>query len=374
MNNEDEMLVSKHVLPLADYNAGMSIAELKRKYNVSRISKLASNENPFGTADSVKAALSDIGNLAQYPDPACSELRQLLSRQLEVPETHLAFGNGSEDLINMICHTFLETGDKVLTVVPSFGLHILYPKSHGAEVITSFMTEKLEFDIDDLTSKLKQDKPKVFFIASPSNPVGCTLKPHQLDKLIQSQQPETLFVFDEAYYEFAAYEEGYEDVLAKLQAAGKPYILLRTLSKAYSLAGVRVGFAVCSSESFPRYLNKIRLPFNVNQIAQRAAVAALTDEKHLEKTLSWNQTAREEMYKQLCEMGIQPASSHGNFLFFETSFPSKELAEELLKLGVIVKPWLEQGYQNFIRVSIGNEEENQHFISSLATILHSKNN
>ncbi|MDC0609604.1 histidinol-phosphate transaminase [Vibrio sp.] len=364
-----DQLVSSYVAPLTDYNAGLSIEALKKKYQVEKIAKLGSNENPFGTANSVKLALSEDDNLAHYPDPDCSELKSLLSSRLDAPTSHFVMGNGSEDLINMICHSFLQAGDDVLTVIPSFGLHILYPKSYGANVIASYMTSDLTFDVDDLVEKLKA-KPKLFFIASPSNPVGCTLSSTDVDKLIENQSEETLFVFDEAYYEFAAHESTYSDVVEKLKQSGKPFILLRTLSKAYSLAGLRVGYALCGSENIARYLNKIRLPFNVNRLAQKAAKAALNDNEHLTKTLEWNSQARSELFNQLTEMGLAPIPSQGNFLFFRTNMRSTDLAEALRWHGVIIKPWLEQGYTDYVRVSIGNKEENQQFITSLAAILH----
>ncbi len=364
-----DKLVSRYVAPLSDYNAGLSIEALKQKYNVSKIAKLGSNENPFGTPASVRKVLDEPHNLAHYPDPTCSELKSLLSQRLNVPASHIVTGNGSEDIINMICQTFLEEGDDVLTVVPSFGLHILYPKSHGANVIISHMTKDLKFDIEDLTKTLKEQRPKVFFIASPSNPVGCTLSSDDVDQLLASQSSDTLFVFDEAYFEFAAHEPDYFDVLAKLQSSGKPYILLRTLSKAYSLAGLRVGYAICATENMAKYLNKIRLPFNVNRLAQKAAVAALNDQNHLEKTLTWNNQARTILFNQLEELGLNPIPSHGNFIFFSTAKSSVDIAEQLLGQGVIIKPWLEDGYKNYLRVSIGSEEENQHFITSLTAIL-----
>lgn len=375
MKSMDEIavgLASQFILPLSDYNAGLSVEALKKKYDVDKIAKLGSNENPFGTPDSVKRVLSEYNNLAHYPDPTCSDLKQVISQKMGVDPQHIVMGNGSEDLIAMISHCFIEPGDKVLTVVPSFGLHILYPKSFGAEMIIAPMTDDLTFDVDLLAQSLKESVPKLFFIASPSNPVGCALNADQIQQLLDSQQSETLFVFDEAYYEYAAGDADYPDVLALLESSGKPFILLRTLSKAFSLAGLRVGYGVCASPKMVMLLNKIRLPFNVNRLAQKAAMAALQDHAHLEKTMSWNRQAKEVVFKQLQALGLNPAPSKGNFLFFETEYPSAEIAEQLLTLGVIVKAWAETGYTHFLRVSIGSKEENDHFIASLATILCSK--
>ncbi|MCE0492780.1 histidinol-phosphate transaminase [Vibrio salinus] len=373
MQTMDEIvdkLVSHYVAPLHDYNAGLSVEALKKKYNVSKIAKLGSNENPFGTPESVRKVLNEMHNLAHYPDPGCHELKVTLGQRYDTPPSHIVTGNGSEDIINMLCHAFLEDGDSVLTVTPSFGLHILYPESHGANVIISQMTDALTFDIDDLTQKLEHIRPKLFFIASPSNPVGCTLSSVEIDQLLSHQSSDTLFVFDEAYFEFAACEDGYCDVLEKLKSSGKPFILLRTLSKAYSLAGLRIGYALCATENMATYLNKVRLPFNVNRLAQKAAIAALADAKHLEKTLIWNKQARAMLFNELTKLDLNPIPSQGNFLFFSTSMPSVNIAERLLTKGVIVKPWAEKNYTNYLRVSIGTDEENQHFITSLKAILN----
>ncbi|MDV7105614.1 histidinol-phosphate transaminase [Vibrio sp. TH_r3] len=375
MKSMDEIVVelaNKFVVPLNDYNAGLSVEALKAKYKVEKIAKLASNENPFGTPDSVKKVLDDQHNLAHYPDPTCRDLKSAIGQIMNVDEQKLIMGNGSEDIIAMISHAFIEVGDKVLTVVPSFGLHILYPKSFGAEMIIAPMTDDLQFDVNSLCRQLRDSIPKLFFIASPSNPVGCTLSKADIQLLLDSQHAQTLFVFDEAYYEYAVGGKDYPDVLALLQSSGKPFILLRTLSKAYSLAGLRVGYGVCASAKMVKLLNKIRLPFNVNRLAQKAAIAALFDAEHLDKTMKWNETAKQDLFEKLQKLGLDPAPSKGNFLFFKTAYPSTEIAEQLLILGVIVKAWAEPGYSNYLRVSIGSKSENEHFITSLATILHSK--
>lgn len=363
-------LVSQHVQPLANYNAGLSLEELKKRYNVTKIAKLASNENPFGTPEAVANVLNDAGNLAYYPDPNCTELRELLAQKFNVDAQSLVFGNGSEDIISIICRVFLEAGDDVLTIVPSFGLHILYPQSCGANVLIAEMTDSLEFDIEKIVQLLQTYQPKLFFIASPSNPVGTALNGGQIQTILDALSDKTLLVFDEAYYEYAQTDADYPDVQQILEHSGKPYILLRTLSKAYSLAGLRVGYGICSEPSIAGYIDKLRTPFNVNRIAQRAAVAALNDTTHLEKTLTWNTQARQTLLEQLNELGISAAQSHGNFLFFKTDFPATELAGELLKHGVIIKPWLEKGYENYLRVSIGTQDENEHFLATLKTIIN----
>lgn len=366
-------LVNKNVSGLGAYNAGLSVDELKAKYQVDQVAKLGSNENPFPTSIAVTNVLQEDDNLGHYPDPYCKSLTKALADKLAVPAESIVVGNGSEDLIGIISRVFIEPGDKVMTVVPSFGLHILYPKACGATVLIAEMTAQLKFDIEKIVTMLSVEKPKLFFIASPSNPVGCSLNQEDIKAILHHLSDDTLLVFDEAYYEYAKDDADYPDVLSILKASGKPFVLLRTFSKAYSLAGLRVGYGVFYPTALADYTHKLRTPFNVNRIAQKAAVVALSDDAHLSKTMAWNRLARDQMMSELIALGLSPEVSKGNYLFFATDWHGTELAKRLLRYGVIVKPWLEEGYQQYIRVSIGTEMENQLFITSLREILNSSN-
>lgn len=364
-----EHLINKYVSGLEEYNAGLSIEKLKQMFQVDRIAKLGSNESPFSPSDDVLNALQEANHLALYPDSDCGELRRVLAEKMAIDESLFVFGNGSEDLISIISRTFIDVGDKVMTVVPSFGLHILYPVSCGAKMLIAPMTEELEFDIEKIEQLLKDEQPKVFFIASPSNPVGCSLNQEDIHRILKQLSNKTLLVFDEAYYEYSRHDEDYPDVLSLLKGSGKPFVLLRTLSKAYSLAGLRVGYGVFCPAKLGQYINKVKTPFNVNSLAQKAAIAAINDEAHVNRTVNWNYFAREKMMSDLRSLGLFPHESKGNFLFFSTQWDAVDLAQDLLRCGVIVKPWMEQGYKQYLRVSIGGEADNSLFISSLANVL-----
>ncbi len=362
-------LVNKNVIGLGAYNAGLSVEELKKKYQVEKVAKLASNENPFPTSAVVLKALQSADNLSHYPDPYCKALGSALAQDLDVSEESIVVGNGSEDLLSIISRVFVEVGDKVMTVVPSFGLHISYPVACGAKMLIAHLTDDLEFDLDKITTMLRTEKPKLFFIASPCNPVGCSLNGIEVQRIIDSVSHETLLVFDEAYYEYAKDDEDYPDVLSLLKASGKPFVLLRTFSKAYSLAGLRVGYGVFYPTELAAYVHKLRTPFNVNRYAQKAAIAALHDHENLEKTIAWNNVERKKMASELIRLGLSPQPSKGNYLFFATDWNGAELAQRLLSYGVIIKPWLEEGYEEYVRVSIGAKEENEQFIHCLSKIL-----
>jgi histidinol-phosphate aminotransferase len=228
------------------------------------------------------------------------------------------------------------------------------------------MTAALDFDVAGLEAALAQ-VPNLFYLPTPWNPVGAALDAAGLQRVIRATSPATMFVLDEAYREFTSPQV--PDGLAALRGAGIPYILLRTFSKAFGLAGLRVGYAVCSSPRIAQVLSLAKTPFNVNAVAQAAAVAALGDQQWMRDATAMIRRERERVRAALQAMGLLVAPSEGNFLFFDVQRSSAETAAELLKAGVIVKPWLEAKYQTFIRASIGSEWENDQLLSSLAGIL-----
>jgi histidinol-phosphate aminotransferase len=362
-------LARREVRNMASYNAGLSSEAVRQRFALERIAKLGSNENHFGPSSRVIAAVTrEAQHVGLYPDPECTELRLALAARLGVEGARLIFGNGSEDLLGIISRVFLDHGDQVVTVLPSFGLHLLYPEAVGAEVIGVPMTAQLQIDVDGLLAALTP-RTRLLMFACPSNPVGCALNEQQLQSILDTLGPQTLLVFDEAYFEYACHAPGYPDCLALLEASGKPYILLRTFSKAYALAGLRVGYGVASDVVLANLVDRLRTPFNLNRCAQAAAVAALDDEEHLEQTLRHVASERERLFNALQALGVRPVPSLANFLFFATPFAAESVNQQLLARGVIVKPWREAGYTEYLRVSIGSAEDNQWFLEQLEASL-----
>jgi histidinol-phosphate aminotransferase len=351
---------------LPAYNAGLSGEFVRARYGVSHVAKLGSNENPRGASAAVLAHLAQFttpGTLALYPDPSCSALRALIAERLAVDQEQLLFGNGSEDLLAIAAHTFLAPGDEVITVVPSFGLHIIYPQSVGAKVITVPMRSDFEFDVDALIAAISP-QTRMLIISNPSNPVGCAMDAAEMRRLLNAVSPGTLVLWDEAYFEYAADEDRYPDSLSVLRESGLPWLLLRTFSKAYGLAALRVGYGVASAPELAGLMNRVRTPFNINQIAQQAAAVAFGDQAHVAASVADARSGREWMCAELVGRGVSPARSRANFLFFDCGEDAAELAGRMLEDGVIVKPWREPGYESCMRVSIGSARDNALFIRS----------
>ncbi|MGE8189014.1 histidinol-phosphate transaminase [Pseudomonas sp. NPDC086278] len=366
---ELQLLARPSVRDLVSYNAGLSAEDVRARFGLTRIAKLGSNENPLGPSIAVAAAMNSASSsISLYPDAGCLELREALSEKLDVPRNQLVFGNGSEDLLSIISRVFLGDGDEVVTVVPSFGLHLIYPMAAGARVLGIPMTGEGEFDVPAMIAALTP-RVRLLMFSCPSNPVGCILSAEKLQQLLEAMPPKCLLVFDEAYYEYANFDESYPDCLGLIQASGKPFILLRTFSKAYSLAGLRIGYGIVSDPILADLIDRLRTPFNVNCVAQAAAIAALADEDHLQASIAHIAHERRHMVVALQNLGLNPYPSIANFLYFSTPYLAEEISQSLLRKGVIIKPWREDGYKQHLRVSIGSCEDNDFFLKALAGYL-----
>jgi len=376
MNTANSDLITRLARPevrdLPVYNAGLSSQVVRQRYGVTRVARLASNENPFGPSIAVGKALAELQRSASlYPDANCRALRAAIALRTGALSDQVVIGNGSENLLEVLCQAYLSPGDRVVTLLPSFGLHEIYPRMMGARVQMVPVTSALEFDVDAWCSALSSgpQTPKMAILSNPSNPVGCMLDEHAFRRVVQAATPETLLVIDEAYYEYALRTPAFPDALTDLRGQKRPWIVLRTFSKAWGLAGLRVGYGVASDAKLVEMLDRVRTPFNVNLAAQAAALAAWDDPAHMEKCVLATVAMREEIAEQLRTLGVRVAPSATNFLFLDLGQANGPIAEALLKRGVIVKPWKESGYENFIRVSIGSAEDNASFLGSLKELL-----
>lgn len=362
-------LVRPEVPQLPAYNSGLSSGAVRERYGVTHIARLASNENPFGASPKVARALAGLGaSISDYPDPQCSALRAAIAARSGFEPDRITIGNGSEDLLRTLCLAFLSPGERVLTQRPSFGLHEIYPRMMGAQVELLALTPTLGFDVDAWCQALARG-PKVAMIANPSNPVGCMFDADAFTRLVDAAPAHTLLVIDEAYCEYARHADGFPDSLALLRERKRPWIVLRTFSKAWGLAGLRVGYGVVSDPALAQALDRVRAPFNVNHAAQIAALAAWSDETFMEAAVAETIRCRGVMSGQLKALGLRIAPSAANFLFVDLDRPNGPINEMLLARGIIIKPWGDPGYESFIRVSIGKEADNTHFVQAIAQAL-----
>ena len=360
----DEIPLNPHVAGLPPYNAGMNIAAAQKHSGRQDIAALASNENPDGCSPKVAAALAGL-NPARYCDPACTALRTALSHKLGVPTDRIVVGNGSEEMIAAVCRAILRPEAFVATLCPGFGLHEIEALANGARVEKVAMRADLDFDIPAIVAMLAQ-KPAIFFLSSPSNPVGPALDRDSLTHILSAVPPQTLLVLDEAYFEFT--DDDMPDGLSALTRTNLSWVVLRTFSKAYGLAGLRVGYAVTSDLRLARAMTAAKTPFNVNAAAQTAALAALEDEAWMRASVAALKQERQRVSQRVAALGFRLAGSQTNFLFIDVGWDSRAALDHFLSKGIIIKPWKEAGYETFIRVTIGSRAENDRFIEALTAL------
>ncbi|MCF3640285.1 histidinol-phosphate transaminase [Rhizobium sp. TRM95111] len=358
-------LIRQEIVSLTPYNAGLTIGEVRRLYDPPRIAKLGSNENPYGPSPAVAEALAaTTGQLHLYPDPSGRDLAAAIADRHGVDPAQVILGNGSEDLIAVVCRTVLSPGDRMATLYPSFPLHEDYARLMGADVDRVTARADLSIDADGLLSAVRA-APKLVMFANPMNPVGSWLTGDQMRCVVETLPVETLLVVDEAYAEYAV-GDGYVSVLDALKAADRSWLVLRTFSKAYGLAGLRIGYGIASSPALVAYLDRARTPFNTSALAQAAARAALEDPGHMATCISIVRSERARVREFLASRGIMAAPSNANFLFFDCGMESTVFATRLLERGVVVKPWKQDDYRSFVRVSIGLPSENEQFMAAIA--------
>ncbi len=363
-----ESLVRAEVVGLPAYDPGADPDEVARTSGAARVIKLSNNENPYGASPTAVAAVQRrLTAVARYPDPTAKRLAEAIGRTLAVPTERIVLGNGSENILELLCQAVLNPGDLVITQAPGFSLHDIFPRMMGAQVTKIPVTREFGFDAAAWQHALAAS-PKLVFLANPCNPTGAILTSAELERVVAETPQSALLVLDEAYYEFARPNPAYPDGLQLLRGHDRPWIVLRTFSKAYGLAGLRVGYGVASTATLVRALDRVRTPYNVNQLAQDAAVAALGDQAHLADTVRRTGLEIARLADQLRDAGLRVAPSSANFLFIDTTCDADWVARQLHRSGIIVKAWRETGYESFIRASLSTPEENDLFVRRLLEI------
>ncbi|MFE0028572.1 histidinol-phosphate transaminase [Amycolatopsis sp. NPDC059021] len=360
-------LVRREVAGLPAYDPGADPDEVAA-LSGARVIKLSNNESPFGVSPAVAEAVRlRLAGVSRYPDPTGKRLAEAIGRSLAVPAGRVVLGNGSENILELVCQAVLDPGDLVTTQAPGFSLHEIFPRMMGARVEKVPVTAGFGFDAAAWGDALAAG-PKLVFLANPCNPTGAMLSAGELERVVAGTPESALLVLDEAYCEFARPNPEYPDGLAVLRGQDRPWIVLRTFSKAYGLAGIRVGYGIASDAALIQALDRVRTPYNVNQLAQDAAIAALGDRAHLAETVRRTGLELTRVADLLRGKGFRVAPSAANFLFIDTGRRSDRVARELHRAGIIVKAWREPGYENFIRASLSTPEDNDVFVQCLAEI------
>lgn len=358
-------LVSENIRNLVPYSPGKPIEELERELGIKGSIKLASNESPLGPSRKAIEAIKDaLQNLHRYPDGGGYYLRKALSERYEVELDQIILGNGSNEVIEISVRTFLRPGDEAIMANPSF---VVYPMAvqaaYGRDVIVPLKDGR--HDLEGMMRKVT-DKTRIVFIANPNNPTGTINTKEEFDSMMKTLPENIYVIMDEAYYEYVTSQD-YPDTLSYLME-GRNIIILRTFSKIYGLAGLRIGYGITKKE-FVNEMNKVRQPFNTNSLAQIGALAALSDHKHVEEGRRINEEGKRYLYKEFESMSIKYLPTEANFIYIEIEENASGLYERLLKDGVIVRP---MGERN-LRVTIGLPEENKRFIKAFRKLLIREN-
>ncbi|PID73352.1 MAG: histidinol-phosphate transaminase [Desulfobacterales bacterium] len=357
--------VPDYIRNIAPYAPGKPVEELEREYGIKNAVKLASNENPLGPCPSAMKAVADaLPRLHRYPDGASVLLRRALSAHLDYPEEGIVTGNGSDDLIALIATAFLAPGDEAILPHPSFLMYDISVITAGAAPVFVPLKD-LRPDLPAMRTAVT-DKTRVVYICSPNNPTGTTVTEAEFAAFLADLPRDILVVIDEAYAEFVRDPEALRgrDWIGK----GHPVISLRTFSKAYGLAGLRVGYGLMSPE-MAGIFHRVRPPFNVNLPGQIGAAAALADTDFLDRTVRLTHEGLDWLYSELERMGLAYFPTQSNFFLIDVGRPAKEVFKALLRKGVIVRAMTAYGYPDYIRVNAGLPEENQRFATALRDVL-----
>jgi len=360
-----EALANEHILGIAPYEPGKPIEELERELGVHDAIKLASNENPLSPSDRVqKAIAAALATLNRYPDGSGFYLRHALAKRHGVTPEHIILGNGSNELLELIVRTFLRPGEEAVIPHPSFVVYpIVVQAAGGIRVVVTLKDYRLDLDA---MARAITPLTKLVFIANPNNPTATIVTAAEVEQFMARVPPTVIVVFDEAYIEFAQGPD-FPDSLA-LMRQGRKVFVLRTFSKASSLAGLRVGYGIADRDAVA-LMHRIRQPFNVNALAQTAALAALEDDVHILECLRMIEAGRHYLYDEFSSLGLKYVPSRANFILVDVGRSAHDIYQRLLREGVIVRPMTSFGMETALRISIGTPEENRRLIKSLRKCL-----
>ncbi|MGZ8522664.1 MAG: histidinol-phosphate transaminase [Candidatus Binatia bacterium] len=356
----------EYIRNLIPYEPGKPIEEVEREYGIANSTKLASNENPLGPSPKALAAIrAKLDQLHLYPDGDCFYLKNGLAKKLGVAPGNLIFGNGSNEIIELAVRAFMRPGDQAVMARQAFVVYQLIVQAVGGKSVQVALRD-FTHDLSAIAAAVTA-ATKIVFLANPNNPTGTIYRRAEWEAFLAQLPTDLLLIVDEAYFEYVQ-DAGYPDSL-KYHREDRPMLTLRTFSKLYGLAGLRVGYGVGPREIISM-MQRVRQPFNVNAPAQWAALAALDDGDHVRRSLALNREGLEFLGAEFNRLGLQFVPSHGNFILVRVG-KGQEVYKQLLALGVIVRPMGGYQFPEHIRVTVGTMDENRKFIEALQKVIKS---
>jgi len=357
--------IPESILSISPYKAGKPLEELEREYGIKDSIKLASNENPLGPSPKATDAIARaMESLHRYPESSGHYLVRKLADRLGVAGSNIVLGNGSDEILSMLSQVYLGEGTEAIMPKPSFLMYDIVSRSAGADPIYVPLSE-LSINLSGIADAVT-DRTRMVFLTNPNNPTGTIIRQRGFEAFLDRIPDDAIVVVDEAYIEFAR-DPDCLDSLPLLQA-GRPLVILRTFSKAYGLAGLRIGYGVMGKE-MAEIINRVRMPFNTSVLAQAGALAALDDEEFLDRSIRLVHEELAFLSGALTEMSIRHFPSQANFFLIDLERKADAVYERLLERGVIVRPMASYGFPNFIRVSVGRREENARFLAAMKEVL-----
>ena len=333
---------------------------------VERVVDLSTNENPLGPSPKAVAALREaVRTVNRYPDASGTALKAALARKWGLSPTNIALGNGADEWVLLLCLSLADPGDEVIMAQGSFVSYWMRAAEVGAKAIQVPLKDYTH-DLEAMAEAIT-DRTRLVFVCNPNNPTGTMVDAAALKAFLERVPKRVAVVVDEAYYEYAVNPD-FPRCVEYLRAGQENLIVLRSFSKVYGLAGLRVGYML-ADEKVIDYMEHARLPFNVNQLAQVAALAALDDEEHVRRSVEANEAAKEFFYRELAALGLRYVPTHTNFVLIHVGRPGKEISKLLLERGFITTPTDGWGVPNHVRVSFGTPEENEAFIAALGEVI-----
>ena len=357
--------VPDYITKLKPYAPGKPIEELEREYGISGSIKLASNENPIGPSPKALEAIRGVlKNLHRYPDGSSHYLRNRLAEKLKVSANRIVLGNGSDEIIELLVRTFLREGDEVIMPEPSFLMYEIMVQAGGGRPLKVALKDRV-LDLEGMAEGISS-RTRLIFVNNPNNPTGTIVSRDDFEQFLQCVPPEVIVVVDEAYIEFV--RDGTCPMGLDYLDGDKTVVTLRTFSKAYGLAGLRIGYGVMK-QSLADLVNRVRQPFNTSLLAQVGALAALDDDAFLKKTIGTVHKGLDFLYGEVEKLGLRCFPTQTNFFLIDLKRDAKSVFEKMLRRGVIVRPMTAYGYPNYIRINVGLPEENQRFVEALREVL-----